>query len=483
MLINKVLIMMKSMNNKYIRRTVLLGVVLSIGLTSCQVVNKYKAPEIDSDALYRGENPTDTTTIANISWSEYFRDPLLQALIDESLNNNFDMRIAAERIKQAESALGMARAAYFPNVALAGQVQQNRGASTGKGQSSNVLGPHSETYTLGISATWELDVWGKLNRQQRSKYADMLNSYAGRNLVRTSLISNIANSYYSLLALDQQLKVTKEMIVLMQESVTTMEALRDAGLLNSASIEQTKGTLYSTQASLPDLESNIRQLENSICVMLGRKPGPVFRSTLDEQNIPVELAHGVPFQMLAKRPDVRQAELSFRSAFELTNAAQASFYPSITLNTGSMIGYSATSLSQFFKPENIFANIIGGITQPLFARRQLITQLEVAKAEQKAALYTFEKTVLSAGKEVSDIMFTFESSLRKNEVRTKQVESLNKAVDYTQELLKAGEANYLEVITAQQNLLQAQLSQVSDKLQQLQATSDLYRALGGGAEE
>lgn len=470
------------MINRYAKGWLILGVILSIGLTSCQVVNKYKSPEIDSDELYRGVNSTDTTTIANIPWNEYFKDPLLQALIDEGLNNNLDMRIVAERIKQAEATLGMARAAYFPNVALAGEVKQVRGAATGRGQGSNVLGPHSETYSLGIAATWELDVWGKLNRQQRSKYADMLNSYAGRNLVRTSLISNIANTYYALLSLDEQLSVTKEMISLMNESVITMQALRDAGMLNSASIEQTKGALYSAQASLPDLENNIRQLENTMCLMLGRKPGQVLRSTLADQNVPINLAHGVPFQMLAKRPDVRQAELSFRSAFELTNAAQASFYPSITLSTGSMIGYSATSLSQFFKPEHIFANIIGGITQPLFARKQLITQLKVAKAEQTAALYTFEKTVLAAGKEVSDIMYTLEASAKKHEVRSKQVESLDKAVYYTQELLKAGEANYLEVITAQQNLLQAQLNEVSDKLQQLQATSDLYRALGGGTE-
>lgn len=472
------------MNNKYMKGIILLGLITSIGLSSCQVVNKYKAPEIDSDALYRGEyNATDTTTIANIPWREYFKDPLLQALIDEGLNNNYDMLIATERIKQAEALLGQARAAYFPNVALSGQVQQNRGkAANGVGQGHNVLGPHTESYTLGIAVSWELDVWGKLNRQQRSKYADMLNSYAGRNLIQTSLISNIASSYYSLLALDKQLFVTKEMAGLIQESVTTMEALMEAGMQNGAAVEQTKASLYSVQASIPDLESNIRQLENSICLMLGRKPERILRTSLDEQTVTNYMAYGVPVQMLARRPDVRQAELSFRSAFELTNAAQASFYPSITLNTGSIIGYTSHTLSQFFKPENIFASIIGGLTQPIFARKQLITQLNVAKAEQQAALLSFEKAVLNAGREVSDILYTFDSSLKKNEIRNKQVESLTKSVLFTQELLKAGEANYLEVINAEQSLLQAQLNQISDKLQQLQATSDLYRALGGGAE-
>ena len=471
------------MSNKYIKGVFLLGLIASIGLTSCQVVNKYKSPEADSENLMRDKNSTDTTSIANIPWREYFNDPYLQAYIEEGLSNNFDMLIVSE---QAEAALGMARAAYFPEVALSGQVDQTRLSSadplTGTPKQRNSLAYHTESYTLGIVASWELDVWGKMNRQSRAKYAQMLNSYAGRNLIQTSLISNIANSYYSLLALDDQLKVTKEMIVLMEENLTTTEALKEAGMTNGAAVEQTKATLYSIRSSIPELESSIRQIENGICTMLGRKPGHISRSSLSDQIVPERLAYGIPAQMLAKRPDVQQAELEFRSAFELTNAAQASFYPSINLTSG-ILGYSTTNgLSNFFKPENLFSSIAGGITQPLFARKQLITQYKVAKSEQQAALLTFEKTVLAAGQEVSDIIYTFESSLQKNESRNIQVESLNKAVYYTQELLKAGEATYLEVLSAQQGLLQAQTDQISDKLQQLQATSDLYRALGGGSK-
>ncbi|WP_108822344.1 efflux transporter outer membrane subunit [Dysgonomonas sp. Marseille-P4361] len=470
------------MINKYIKGAILLGAMLSIGFSSCQIVNKYQTPEVDTADLFRDETPSDTTTIANIPWRDYFNDPALQALIDEALVNNYDMRIVQERVKQAEAALGMARAAYFPNIALAGSATHNR-SSVDKSGTKDVLGYHNTTYSLGIAASWELDVWGKLNRQSRSKYADVLNSYEGRNLLQTSLIANIANTYYALLALDEQLKVTYEMIDLMQESVVTMEAMMSSGLLNRASIEQMKASVYSAQVSIPDLESNIRQLENTICLMLGRKPGSITRTTLEGQNVPQDLAHGIPFQMLSKRPDVKQAELSFRSAFELTNAARASFYPSINLNTGSFVGYGAASLSNFFKPENLAASIIGGITQPIFARKQLITQLKVAKAEEQATLLNFEKTVLSAGKEVSDILYTYQSSLSKNEIRAKQVESLSQAVSDTKELLTHGEiSSYLEVINAQQSLLQAKLNQVSDKLQQLQATSDLYRALGGGVE-
>lgn len=474
------------MRNKYIVNIALSGLIALAGLSSCQVVNKYKAPQMDSENLYRGENPTDTTTIASIPWREFFNDTYLQGYIDEALNNNFDMLIVQERIKQAEAALGMARAAYFPDIALTAQAEQKRLSSadplTGMPKERNNLAYHTENYSLGLVASWELDIWGKLNRQSRAKYAQMLNSYAGRNLVQTSLISNMANSYYSLLALDEQLRVTKEMITIMEENLETTEAMKEQGMANGAAVEQTRAALASTRASIPDLESNIRQLENGICTMLGRKPGTIERSSIAQQKFAPELAHGVPAQMLARRPDVNQAELEFRSAFELTNAARASFYPTISLTSG-MIGYSTVNgFNNFFKPENLFASIAGGLTQPLFARKQLLTQLKVAKSDQQIALYGFEQTVLKAGQEVSDILYTYESSLKKNYNREVQVEALTKAVDYTRELLKAGEATYLEVLSAQQGLLEAQLNQVSDKLQQLQSASDLYRALGGGVE-
>lgn len=467
------------MKNKYIKGIVLLGLTASMGLTSCQVTNRYKSPEVNTDSLFRDRPSTDTVTIADMTWCEYFKDPVLQELIEEGLQNNFDLQIAVTRIQQAEANLGMAKAAYFPDVSLVGQAEHSRSSNGVDGK--DVLGYHSTTYTLGVSTSWELDVWGKLNRQSKAKYAQFLNSHAYHNLIKTSLVANIATSYYSLLALDEQLKITEETVILLEESTTTMQALMEAGMLNGASVEQSKSLLYSTRVTIPDLESQIRQMENSISTLLGRKPGHVVRATISDQMIVSRLAYGVPAQLLAKRPDVQQAELGFRSAFELTHAARAAFYPSITLTSG-MIGYGANSLSNFFKPENIFASIIGGLTQPIFAKKQLTGNLKIAKAQQQEALLTFEKTVLSAGEEVSNILYNYESSISKNEIRESQISSLNKAVDFTQELLKAGEANYTEVLTAEQNLLQAQLGQVSDKLEQLQCSVDLYKALGGGIQ-
>lgn len=458
----------------------LLGLILLVALSSCQVVNQYKKPEVDTADLYGQMVSNDTTTIASIPWKEYFSDPLLVGLIEEGLANNYDLQIAYTRIQQTEASLGMARAAYFPSVSLVGQANQSRSSNGSRGK--DVLGYHSESYTLGISASWELDIWGKLNRQSRASYAQFLNSHAYKNLIQTSLIANIATSYYSLMALDEQLRITRETIVLLGENLETMEALKEAGLLNGASVEQSKSLLYSTQTSVPDLESAIKQLEHSICTMLGRKVGYIVRNSIYDQNYPTHLEYGIPAQMLTQRPDVQQAELSFRYAFEMTNAAQASFYPSITLSSGT-IGYgTSNTLSNFFKPENIFASIVGGLTQPIFAKKQLTANLKITKAQQQEALLTFEKTVLSASQEVTDILFSFDSSLKKNETREKQLEACRNSVYFTQELLKAGDANYTEVLTAEQNLLSAQLSQVNDKLEQLQYTVNLYKALGGGVE-
>lgn len=476
------------MKKIFIYRKMLLGLIIPMTLlASCQVTKKYTAPEMNSENLFRDANPADTTSIASIPWKQYFKDIYLQAYIEEAIENNFDMLIATERIKQSEATLGMARSAYFPDIALGTRVTQDRlsnaSPTTGLPKDKNVLGYHKETYSLGIVASWELDIWGKLRRQSKAKYAQMLNNHAGRNFIRTSLISSLANSYYSLLALDEQLRVTKDMIRLMEENLQTTEALKKAGMANGAAVEQTKATLYNTRSSIPDLENNIGQLENSICLLLGRSPQSIPRSALSDQIETTELTHGVPVQMLANRPDVVQAELSFRSAFELTQVARTSFYPSVNLTSG-MIGFSTLNgLSQFFKPENFFANIIGELTLPIFARKQLATQLKIAKSEQQIALLSFEQTVLNAGREVSDILSTYNSVIRKNESRGQEVESLNKAVDYTRKLLKAGEATYLEVLAAQQGLLQARINQINDKLQQLQASSDLYRALGGGSGE
>ncbi|MCD7973802.1 MAG: efflux transporter outer membrane subunit [Candidatus Azobacteroides sp.] len=469
------------MIRRNIYKFILPGLLIPVVFQSCQVTNKYKTPELDTAGLYREMTASDTTTIATIPWEDYFQDTYLRALIGEGLENNYDMRIAYTRIQQAETSLSIAKAAYFPDVALVGQVSHNRYSLNPVDGKRDVLGYHSEDYTLGISASWELDIWGKMNREARASYAQFLATHAYKNLIQISLVANIATSYYSLLALDEQLRITLQTIDLLQESAETMQAMMEAGMLTAAAVEQSRALLYSTQITVPDLEAQIRQMENAISVLVGRNPGPIERSSIHQQYVVGVLDHGVPAQMLSQRPDVQQAELAFRSAFELTNAAQAALYPSVKLSSGT-IGYGASSLSNFFRADNLFVSLIGGLTQPIFAKKQLTGQLKIRKAQQEEALLTFEQTVLNAGQEISNILFSYEYSLKKNGVRQQQVNSLLNAVEYTQALLLAGEANYTEVLSAEQSLLQAQLEQVSDKLEQLQYSVNLYRALGGGLE-
>lgn len=467
--------------HKMSRCLTLLIAVAAIGLSSCHTYkNLVEPPTVDTQGIVRdGESNADTTTIADIPWREYFPDSKLQALIAEGLEKNINLQIAVVRIKQSEASLGTARAAFLPSVSVGGQINHTRMSSGVNG--TDVLGYSTNQNTLGFSASWEIDLWGKLSSQSKAKYASYLSSHAYRNLVQTSLVANVANAYYSLLALDEQLRITKETVALLQKSAETMLALKESGQQNAAAVEQSNALLYGTQLLIPKLENQIRKQENAICFLLGRNPGVVERTSIVDQNVPARLACGVPMQLLAKRPDVQQAELSFRSAYALTNAAQASMYPSLTISAASF-GLASGYFSDFFKPANIAANVVAGITQPIFNKKQLRNNLKIAQAQKEEALLSFRNTVLAAGQEVSDIMYGYQTSLNKNEYRGNQIKSLTNAVDYTQELLKAGEANYTEVLSAQQSLLSAQLNGVDDKLEQLSYSVNLYKALGGGAK-
>lgn len=452
------------------------GCIVFFGFSSCQVFNPYRSPVVDTENLYREIVSSDTTTIADIPWKEFFSDPFLVRLIDTALINNADLQIAVSSIRQATAELKRTRAAYFPNVSLGGTITNITSSNADKAFSNS-----SNDIFAGISASWDVDVWGKLNRQSRAQYARFLKSQVYKDMVQSELIAGIAGSYYSLLALDEQLKITKETITLLEKNVETMEALKEAGQQNAAAVEQSRALLLSTQLNAIDMENSIRQLENSINLLLGKKPDIVERSDLALQSIPMQLQTGVPAQLLSRRPDVRQAELDFRVAFELTNAAQASFYPSITLNSGS-IGYASSGFSNLFRLENLMSTIVGGLTQPIFAQGQLKANLASAKEDQLQAMTTFQNSVLNAGKEISDILFTYENTARKTQFREQQIDATQKSVEYTEELLKADEVDYTAVLTAQREYLSARLNQVSDRLEQLQCTVDLYNALGGGVQ-
>jgi outer membrane protein, multidrug efflux system len=468
-------------STKYKRRKIgiLIIVLAAAALTSCQSYNHLGvSPHADTDSIIRDVvSNSDTTTIADIPWREYFTDPKLQALITEGLEQNIDMQIAFTRIKQAEANLSMVRGNRLPGVSAGLQIDHTRTSSGENGR--DILGYSSNQNTLGFLASWEVDLWGKLASKSKAQYANYLNSFEYKNMVQTERIANIANAYYNLQSLDRQLQITKETIVLLQENAETMVALKEAGRQNAAAVEQSNALLYSTQLSVPALENQIREKENAICLLLGRKPGQIERTSIGEQTVNTNLRIGVPVQLLSRRTDVKQTELNVLSAYATTDAARVSFYPSLTITSASF-GLAAGYFSDFFKPENIAANILAGLTQPIFNRRQLKGNLKIAEAQQEEALLTFRNTVLLAGKEVSDILYGYESSLKKNEFRERQIASLTNAVNYSKDLLIAGEAIYTEVLSAQQDLLSAQLNQVNDKLEQLMYGVNLYKVLGGG---
>jgi len=473
-------------NNKICRFYILLIAIILISFSSCHSYkNLGDAPQAETNGLIRdsAQKNGDTTTIADIPWKEYFTDQKLQALISEGLNKNYDMQIAMSRITQSEVTLSMARAAFQPTLGAGASIDHTRHSSGNEG--TKVLGYYTNVNYLGFSASWEADLWGKLSNQSKAKYASYLSSVEYKNLIQTNIISNIAKAYYNLLALDEQLKITKETIILLEKNVQTMSQLKEAGQQNAAAVEQSNALLYSTQLSIPQIESQIHIQENTICVLIGRMPGSIDRDSIRRQTVSEKLDYGVPAQLLAKRPDVKQAELSFRSAYALTKAAKANLYPSLTIGSSTSptsIGLAGGKLSTFFKPENIAAEIVAGIAQPIFYKKQLSGNLKIAQAQQDDALLTFKNTILTAGQEVSNILFSYKASLSKNDLRNKQISSLNNAVDYTQDLLLAGEANYTEVLNAQQSLLSAQLNQINDKLEQLTYGVNLYKALGGGTK-
>ena len=436
---------------------------------ACKVTTPYKSAGVNANGLYRDTTITDTTTIANIPWKQLFTDTLLQALIREGIDHNPDLGIAIARIRQAQANFRQSKEAFFPSL------DANAGATLQKSPPAI----SNQSYEAYLSSSWQVDLWGKLRSAKRAQLAALLQSDAYRRDVQTQLVANIATNYFALLAYDQQLQITLATIENRKEDVITTKALKDADVLTGAAVMQSQANQYSAQVTLPDIKQNIRQTENAICLLLGRSPGPITRDSLDREQLSTDLRTGLPAQLLANRPDVQEAEYQLRYYTELTNVARTYFYPALTI-TGQG-GLSGNSLSHFFDASAFFANVVGGLTQPIFNNGLNRQRLEVAKSQQQEFLLTFQRTMLTAGQEVSNALYDYQSATDKIVIRERQIHFLTKSVEFTQALMKAdAKANYTDVLTSEQNLLSAQLNSVDDKLQQLQAVVTLYASLGGG---
>lgn len=461
------------MYNKLFRHVFFLALP-ALMLASCDIIRPYRAPDINTANLFRDTIAADTNTIANLRYNEIYTDPLLQKLIAEGIARNPNLQIAYTRVQQAQAYYIQSGAVFLPTLNANASVTRSKFSEA----QSFGLRKSATQYQLGLSSSWEIDIWGKLRSNRRASLASFFQSEAAARAVQTSLVSSIATFYFTLLALDQQLFITQQTVINWDTTVQTMRALKEAARVTEAAVVQSEAQRYAAEVTLPDIKQQIRQTENALSIVLGNAPAVIDRGSLQQQQTLTVLQTGVPSQLLANRPDVQAAELSFRNAFELTNVARTYFYPSLAITGNAAL--SSFDFSTLFNPTSIAASIGAGLTQPVFNQRANRTRLIVSQAQQQEALINFQNTLLIAGQEVSDALSLFQTSQEKVAIRANQILALQRSVDYSLELLRNGFANYTEVITARQSLLQAQLGQVNDRLQQLQATVNLYRSLGGG---
>jgi NodT family efflux transporter outer membrane factor (OMF) lipoprotein len=447
------------MNNR-----ILLITIACALLSSCGLYKQYEREEMHFvDSLYRRMSvPNDTVSSASVTWEEFFTDKYLQEWIHIGLQYNSDLSIARLKVKEAEAALLASRWALLPGADFG-----MRGGLPGQ-------------FSASLEASWQTDIFGSLRNSKRKAQAALEQSEAYRQAVQTQLVATIANSYYTLLKLDEQLAISNRTLKTWEESIRTLEALKRAGKTNEAAVLQAKANMLSVEANVLTLEKEILAVENSLCALLGLVPMPIDRGSLNEQVLPEKLVAGVPAELLSRRPDVKQAEMKLAQAYYTVNSAKAAFYPNITLSGA--LGWTTGSGNISVDPGSIIANLVAGLTQPVFGRGANRARLETAQAQMEQAAYSFRQSLLDAGVEVNNALTLWQTAQKRVELDKKQILNLQAAIWNTQLLMKHGNADYLEVLTAQKNLLQAELTEAADRYDEIISAVNLYQALGGGYE-
>lgn len=437
-------------------------------MTGCSIYKPYSRPEVQTEGLYRDlEETRDTASIATLGWRNLFSDKKLQALIEKGLERNTDLRVAHTRVKAAEAVLMNARLSYLPSVVLApdGSISGTEGAKAIK------------TYNLVASASWEIDLFGKVTNAKREALAALEGSRAYRQAVETQLIATIANSYYMLLMLDRQLIISEQTLITWKETEHSIEALKRAGKSNDAAVLQAKANRLALEASVVSIRKSIRETENGLSALLADTSHDIMRGALQKQQFPDTLSAGLPIQLLANRPDVRQAEWNLAQAYYVTNAARSAFYPSLTLSGST--GWTNNVGGVVVNPGSWLFSAVGSLMQPLFNKGTNIANLRQAKARQEEALLLFQQSLLDAGKEVNNALTRWQSARIRMDYVNQQIMTLQEAVRKTELLMQHTSTNYLEVLTARQRLLEAELTQAQDKFEEIQGVIDLYHAVGG----
>lgn len=470
------------MTMKRITYRIVAMAMVAVLLQSCFAAKEYTKPDIKAENLYRTEIVSqDTVSMADVSWQNFFTDPILKSHIEKGLTANFDIRIAMQNIVAAEAYLKQGKAGYLPTLSLGADwthQELSKNSQFGRVISNSGGSTNVDQYQLTGTLAWEADIWGKIRSNKRAASAYYLQTIAANQAVKTQVITDIAAVYYQLLSLDAQLKVAESTLLNRTESIETIVALKDAGSVNEVGVKQTEAQKYATELIIEDLKNGIVLLENTMSILLGEPSGNIERGTIENQQFNPQVKLGVSTQLLRNRPDVVAAEFGFVNAFELTNVARSNFYPQFRITgTG---GLQSIELKDWFSTNSLFANVVTGLTQPLFNQRQIRTRYEVAQAEQEQAYARFEQALVNASKEVSDALANYDNETRKITIREKQVDALEKAAGYSDELLTYGMVNYLEVLTAKDNALNSRLNLIDNKYQQYLAIINLYKALGGG---
>lgn len=456
------------------------SVVLLAVVSSCMARKEYNRPNnVVDEKLYRTDMlPSDSTNIANVSWKEIFTDPILQRHISKALENNLDIRIALQSIASAEAYLKQSKAAYQPTLSVGPNYTfQTQSINTQFGQ---IIGERRYVNQFDITASigWEADIWGRLKSQEKAQYAAYLGTIAAHKAVKSDLVASVASAYYQLLTFDAQKRIINETIVVRERNLETTRALKTAGTLTEVAVQQSEALVFNAKSLLIDIDTQIQLLENTMSLLMGEPSHTIERSTLEGQSLPIDIKLGYPAQLLANRPDVMRAEYNLINAFELTNSAKAQFYPTLRL-TGSG-GVQSVDIDHLFSVNSLFANVVAGLAQPILNRRAIRTNYDVSLANQETAYLNFRKAVLTAGKEVSDAIRVFSVQDSFIELKQKELNAYKNSVEYSQELVNYGMANYLEVLNASVNSLNAELNITNAEYSKMRAAVELYQALGGG---
>ena len=453
---------------------------VSFLVVSCHTRQNYqRANDVVDEKLFRTDAlPKDSLSMANLSWKEIFTDAVLQKHIAKALENNLDIRMALQNIASAEAYLKQSKAAYQPTISVGPDYSFN--TSSLNTQFGQIVGERRYINQFDITANlgWELDLWGKLKGQEKAQYAAYLSSVAAHQNVKSNLVASIATAYYQLLAFDEQKKIFSNTIEIRKKNLETTKALKEAGIVSEVAVQQSEALVYNAEASLVTLDVQIQLLENTISLLMGEPSHEIERTSLSTQNFALNTDLGYPSALLANRPDVKQAEFNLINAFELTNAAKAQFYPSLRI-TGST-GVQSVDIDKLFSANSVFANVLVGLALPRLNNRQIRTNYEVSLANQERAYLNFRKTILNAGNEVSDALKMYNAQDQFIAFKKKELSAYDKSVEFSQELVNYGMANYLEVLNANVNKLNAEINIANAQYTKLQAGVELYRALGGG---